>query len=510
MAVRMAHAYRDEFHKDILVDLVGYRRWGHNEGDEPAFTQPQMYEIIRTHPTAREIYARRLQEKGIVSQEEVDAMQEQAFAVLQEARREADAGLQPYEQEDANGLNGHHEETEQPPLVPAQTLIELNSELLTWPEGFSPNPKLARLLQRRATTLGPEGGIDWGQAETLAFAAILADGVPIRLSGQDSERGTFSYRHAVLHDQRSGEVYIPLQHLAQAKGTFSIFNSPLTESAVLGFEYGYSVHAPDALVLWEAQYGDFANVAQPIIDQFIASARAKWKQLSSLVLLLPHGYEGQGPEHSSARLERYLELAAQDNWRVANCSTAAQYFHLLRLQAFNLKTHPRPLVVMTPKSLLRHPLAAATLQALTQESFQPVMDDRTALERADAVRRVVLCTGKIAIDLLSHASRAQANDVAIVRVEMLYPFPAEALKKTLANYAGAREVVWVQEEPLNMGAWGYMAPQLADLTGTRFELNVIARPARSSPATGFSDLFQFEQERIMEDALRSPVTLRKP
>ena len=510
MAVRMAHAYRDEFHKDILVDLVGYRRWGHNEGDEPAFTQPQMYEIVRTHPTVREIYARRLQEKGIVSQEEVDAMQEQAFAVLQEARREADAGLQPFEQEDANGLNGHQEETEQPPLVPAQTLIELNSELLTWPEGFSPNPKLARLLQRRATTLGPEGGIDWGQAETLAFASVLADGIPIRLSGQDSERGTFSHRHAVLHDQRSGAVYIPLRHLAQAKGTFSIFNSPLTESAVLGFEYGYSVHAPDALVLWEAQYGDFANVAQPIIDQFIASARAKWKQLSSLVLLLPHGYEGQGPEHSSARLERYLELAAQDNWRVANCSTAAQYFHLLRLQAFNLKTHPRPLVVMTPKSLLRHPLAAATLQALTQESFQPVMDDRTALEHADAVRRVVLCTGKIAIDLLSHASRAQANDVAIVRVEMLYPFPAEALKKTRANYAGAREVVWVQEEPLNMGAWGYMAPQLADLTGTRFELNVIARPARSSPATGFSDLFQFEQERIIEDALRSPVTLRKP
>jgi len=510
MAVRMAHAYRDEFHKDILVDLVGYRRWGHNEGDEPAFTQPQMYEIIRTHPTVREIYARRLQEKGIVSQEEVDAMQEQAFAVLEEARREADAGLQPFEQEDANGLIGHHEETVQSPLVPAQTLIELNSDLLTWPEGFSPNPKLARLLQRRATTLGPEGGIDWGQAETLAFASILADGIPIRLSGQDSERGTFSHRHAVLHDQRSGEVYIPLQHLAQAKGTFSIFNSPLTESAVLGFEYGYSVHAPDALVLWEAQYGDFANVAQPIIDQFIASARAKWKQLSSLVLLLPHGYEGQGPEHSSARLERYLELAAQDNWRVANCSTAAQYFHLLRLQAFNLKTHPRPLVVMTPKSLLRHPLAAATLQALTQESFQPVMDDRTALEHADAVRRVVLCTGKIAIDLLSHASRAQANDVAIVRVEMLYPFPAEALQKTLANYAGAREVVWVQEEPLNMGAWGYMAPQLADLTGTRFELNVIARPARSSPATGFSDLFQFEQERIIEDALRSPVTLRKP
>jgi 2-oxoglutarate dehydrogenase E1 component len=510
MAVRMAHAYRDQFNKDILIDLVGYRRWGHNEGDEPGFTQPQMYEIIRSHPTVREIYAHRLQEKGIVSQEEVDAIQKQAFTVLEEARREADASLQPFEQEEVNGLNGHYEEIEQPPAVPAQTLMDFNSELLAWPEGFSPNTKLARLLQRRATTLGPEGGIDWGQTEALAFASILADGVPIRLSGQDSERGTFSHRHAVLHDQHSGEVYIPLQHLSQAKATFSIFNSPLTESAVLGFEYGYSVHAPDTLVLWEAQYGDFANVAQVIIDQFIASARAKWKQLSSLVLLLPHGYEGQGPEHSSARLERYLELAAQDNWRIANCTTSAQYFHLLRQQAFNLETHPRPLVVMTPKSLLRHPFAAASLRELAEESFRPVLDDPSALAHTNAVRRVVLCTGKIAIDLLSHASRAQAVDVAIVRIEMLHPFPAEALKKTLANYPDAREVVWVQEEPLNMGAWSYMSPQLSALLGSRFELNVIARPARSSPATGFSDLFQFEQERIIEGALSASVTLRNP
>src|SRR5216684_961398 len=509
MAVDLAHAYRNRFRKDVLVDLVGYRRWGHNEGDEPAFTQPQMYEMIRSHPTVRELYAQRLQDQGILSAQDVEALQREAMEALEKARREADESLQPLEQDESNGLDGHYEGDELPPPVSADALKSYNSELLQWPEGFSPNSKLARLLQRRATTLGEEGGIDWGQAEALAFASLLADGTSIRLTGQDSERGTFSHRHAVLHDQQSGALYIPLQHLSQANANFSIFNSPLNESASLGFEYGYSVYAPDVLTLWEAQFGDFANAAQVIIDQFIASARAKWKQLSSLVLLLPHGYEGQGPDHSSARLERYLELSAQDNWRVANCSTAAQYFHLLRLQAFNLKTHPRPLVVMTPKSLLRHPLAAATLQALTQESFQPVMDDRTALEHADAVRRVVLCTGKIAIDLLSHASRAQANDVAIVRVEMLYPFPAEALKKTLANYAGVREVVWVQEEPLNMGAWGYMAPQLADLAGTRFELNVIARPARSSPATGFSDLFQFEQERIIEDALRSPVTLRK-
>ncbi len=505
MAVRIAHAYRDQFHKDILIDLVGYRRWGHNEGDEPAFTQPQMYEIIRTHPTVRELYAHSLQEQGVVSQEEVDEMQKRAFQVLEEAKREANASLQPFEQEDNNGLNGHYDEPEQPPAVPAQTLIEYNTEMLSWPESFSPNPKLARLLQRRATTVGSEGGIDWGQAEALAFASILADGTPIRLTGQDTERGTFSHRHAVLHDQHTGAIYIPLQHLSRAKASFSIYNSPLSESSVLGFEYGYSVHAPGALVLWEAQYGDFANVAQPLIDQFITAGRSKWKQQSSLVLLLPHGYEGQGPEHSSARLERYLELAALDNWRVANCSTSAQYFHLLRLQAFNLLTYPRPLVVMTPKSLLRHSLAAASLQELAQDTFRPVLDDSSALTHADAVRRVVLCTGKIAIDMLAHELRAQAQDVAIVRVEMLYPFPAAALRMALASYPGAREVVWVQEEPLNMGAWSYMSPQLSSLLGPGMELNVIARPARPSPATGFSDLFQFEQERIIEGALRTAV-----
>src|SRR6266496_4421153 len=505
MAVRIAHAYRDQFQKDILIDLVGYRRWGHNEGDEPAFTQPQMYEIIRAHPTVRELYARYLQEKGVISQEEIDTMQQQAFQILEDAKSEVDASLQPFEQDESNGLNGHYDEPEQPPAVSAQTLIEFNAELLSWPEGFSPNPKLARLLQRRATTMGSDGGIDWGQAEALAFASILADGIPIRLTGQDSERGTFSHRHAVLHDQHTGDIYIPLQHLSQSKASFSIYNSPLSESSVLGFEYGYSVHAPNALVLWEAQYGDFANVAQPVIDQFIASGRSKWKQQSSLVLLLPHGYEGQGPDHSSARLERYLELAALDNWRIANCSTSAQYFHLLRLQAFNLLKYPRPLVIMTPKSLLRHPLAAASLQELIQETFQPVLDDRIALSHADAVRRIVLCTGKIAIDMLANKLYAQAQDVAIVRVEMLYPFPAEALKKALANYPEAHEIVWVQEEPLNMGAWSYISSQLSMLLDQGIELNVIARPARPSPATGFSDLFQFEQEQIIEGALRTTV-----
>jgi 2-oxoglutarate dehydrogenase E1 component len=503
MAVRIAYAYRDQFHKDILVDLVGYRRWGHNEADEPAFTHPQMYEIIRTHPTVRELYARYLQEQGIVSQEDIDAVQEQAFHVLEEAKHEADASLDPFGQEDSNGLNGDDDEPEPPPPVSAQALIEYNTELLSWPENFSPNPKLARLLQRRASTLGPDGGIDWGQAEALAFASILADGTPIRLTGQDSERGTFSHRHAVLHDQVTGALYIPLQHLSQAKAAFSIFNSPLSESSVLGFEYGYSVHAPNSLVLWEAQFGDFANVAQPVIDQFVASGRSKWKQQSSLVLLLPHGYEGQGPDHSSARLERYLELAAQDNWRVANCSTSAQYFHLLRLQAFNLLKYPRPLVIMTPKSLLRHSLASTSLQELELGMFLPILDDRLALTHAGTVRRVVLCTGKMATDLLSRRLHTRVQDVAIVRIELLYPFPAEALKNALANYPRAEEVLWVQEEPQNMGAWNYMSPQLSALLGSNTDLRVIARPALSSPATGFSDLYQFEQEHIVEEALRS-------
>ncbi|HEX6480108.1 MAG TPA: 2-oxoglutarate dehydrogenase E1 component, partial [Ktedonobacteraceae bacterium] len=504
-AVRLAHAFRDQFHKDILIDLVGYRRWGHNEGDEPAFTQPSMYEKIRTHPAVRELYAQRLVHDGIISQQEADTMVKDAIETLEKARQVAEGGIQQFEQEEMDGVNGHHGEVETPPQVPAEHLMAFNNELLSWPEGFSPNPKLARLLQRRATTLGPEGGIDWGQAESLAFASILADGTPIRLSGQDSERGTFSHRHAVLHDQHNGDRYVPLQHLAEARAPFAIYNSPLSESAALGFEYGYSVHAPGSLVLWEAQFGDFVNVAQVIIDQFIAAGRAKWRQDSSLVLLLPHGYEGQGPEHSSARLERYLELSAQDNWRVANCSTASQYYHLLRLQAYNLLRDPRPLVIVTPKSLLRHPLAAASLQELAEGTFQRVIDDRDALSHADAIRRVVLCTGKMAIDLLSTRSRKQAEDVAIVRVEMLYPFPEDELKKVLANYPNLREVVWAQEEPLNMGAWTYMSPRLSTMPGSSKELKVIARTARSSPATGFSDLFQSEQEHIIEEALHASV-----
>jgi 2-oxoglutarate dehydrogenase E1 component len=506
-AIRMAHAYRDQFHKDVLVDLVGYRRWGHNEGDEPAFTQPQMYEIIRQHPTVRELYAQRLEEKGYITQAEADAMVKEAFAVMEKAKQEADT-LSPLLEVEANGHhgNGHQEELVVPPLVSAEQLTTYNKELLSWPESFSPNPKLARLLQRRATTLGPEGGIDWGQAEALAFASILAEGTPIRMTGQDSERGTFSHRHAVLHDQHNGETYIPLQHTSEARASFAIYNSPLTETGVLGFEYGYSVRAPEALVLWEAQFGDFANVAQVIIDQFMASARAKWKQDSALVLLLPHGYEGQGPEHSSARIERYLQLAAQDNWRVVDCSTSAQYFHLLRTQAHSLQQNPRPLIIFTPKSLLRNPLSAATLAELTQGHFQPVIDDQQGLSQAKSIRRLLLATGKMAIELLSQEKGVQATGRAIVRVEQLYPFPENELRQVLANYPNLHEVVWVQEEPENMGAWSYMTPRLSKLLQPGIQLRKISRSERSSPAVGFIEIHAIEQEKILKEALGESIT----
>ena len=506
-AVRMAHAYRDHFHKDILIDLVGYRRWGHNEGDEPAFTQPQMYEIIRNHPTVRELYAHHLVEQGIITQEEADTTMKEVLAVLEQAKREADNDPHTPEIAISGTLNGHYYGDERPAPTSIEQLSFLNEELLTWPKGFAIHPKLARTLQRRANTLGPNGGIDWGQAEGLAFATILTEGTPIRLSGQDAERGTFSHRHAVLHAQ-DGDVYIPLQHLSEARASFSIYNSPLSEAAALGFEYGYSVRLPESLVVWEAQFGDFANSAQVIIDQFISSARAKWLQNSSLVMLLPHGYEGQGPEHSSARLERYLQLSAEDNWRIANCSTAAQYYHLLRLQAFYLQRYPRPLIVMTPKSLLRHPLAASCLEDLAEGSFQPVLDDAQARAYARDIKRIILCSGKIAIDLLGHEQRTQNNDIALVRVELLYPFPAESLKRVLANYPNAQEVMWVQEEPRNMGAWNYMQPRLQAILDTDIALDVISRPEHASPAAGFWDLYEAEQEQILQEALSLSLSQR--
>jgi 2-oxoglutarate dehydrogenase E1 component len=391
--------------------------------------------------------------------------------------------------------------------VPAETLAALNEALLARPDDFTPNARLEKLLQRRRDALGPEGGIDWGHAETLAFASLLTEGTPVRLSGQDAERGTFSHRHVVLNDARTGEKLNVLAALPQATATFEVHNSPLSEMAVLGFEYGYTVADPKALVLWEAQFGDFANGAQVMIDQYVAASWQKWEQSSGLVMLLPHGYEGQGPEHSSARLERFLQLCAEGNLRVANCTTAAQYFHLLRRQARLLATDPRPLVVMSPKSLLRHPLAAAHLAELAEGRFHPVLRDAEAEARADEVTRLLLCSGKVYVDLVGSSDEQRAERaaiegvgrVALARVEELYPFPAAELREAMAAFPHLREIVWVQEEPRNMGAWSFVEPRLRELAGplpVRYE----GRPDRASPAEGYADRHLAEQARIVRAA----------
>jgi 2-oxoglutarate dehydrogenase E1 component len=503
---RMACAYRSQFGKDFVIDLVGYRRWGHNEGDEPLFTQPVMYEVIRDHPTVREHLARQLVGEGVLSQGEADAMLQEVFDALGAVNDAlAQGGADAAVHADAPSRNGRR--APGATAVPAETLTELNEALLGRPEGFTPNPRLEKLLQRRREAMGPEGGIDWGHAETLAFATLLAEGTPVRLSGQDAERGTFSHRHVVLNDAKTGAKLNVLASLPQAKASFEVHNSPLSEMAVLGFEYGYTVADPRALVLWEAQFGDFANGAQVMIDQYIAASWQKWEQSSGLVMLLPHGYEGQGPEHSSARLERFLQLSAEGNLRVANCTTAAQYFHLLRRQARLLETDPRPLVVMAPKSLLRHPMAAAHLADLAEGRFHPVLRDAAAEGRADEVTRVVLCSGKVYVDLVGGSDEQKAeraaiegvDRVAVVRVEELYPFPAEELRAAFAAFPRLREVVWAQEEPRNMGAWTFVEPRLRELAGplpVRYE----GRPDRASPAEGYADRHLAEQARIVRAA----------
>jgi 2-oxoglutarate dehydrogenase E1 component len=499
---RMAHAYREKFGKDFLIDLVGYRRWGHNEGDEPSFTQPLMYERIAQHPTARALWAQKLEAEGVIDDAGAEQLVASLQARLQQARQHAE-GQPPGTQGDGVGPRGSTDLA--PSAVPAERLIELNEALLARPAGFTPHPRLERQLQRRRDALGEGGAIDWGHAESLAFAAILADGIPIRLTGQDSERGTFSHRHSVLHDVNDDTRYVPLQALPQARASFAVYNSSLSENAVLGFEYGYSMHAQNVLVLWEAQFGDFANGAQVIIDQFIVSGRAKWQQTPSLVLLLPHGYEGQGPEHSSARLERFLQIAAADNIRVANCTTAGQYFHLLRRQAALLEHEPRPLVIMTPKSLLRHPRAAVALADLAEGHFQPVILDLPAAGQAEQVTRLILCSGKVYVDLVGQADAAELEGIAIGRVEELYPFPAADLGRIIGGLPDLHEIVWLQEEPQNMGAWSYIAPRLREIVDRAIPIVYAGRPESASPAEGSLARHTIEQKRIIAEAMQGSV-----
>jgi 2-oxoglutarate dehydrogenase E1 component len=499
-AARLAWAYRERFRLDFLIDLVGYRRHGHNEGDEPAFTQPQLYQRIAQHPTVRQQFAATLTAGGAVAASVPDELIAKHAAALDATY----AGLAPEE---------HYvpEVPVMPPggaakravtAVPLERLTALNEALAAVPPGFTVHKKLERGRERRQSMLArpDEAAVDWAAAEELALASVLADGIPIRLTGEDVERGTFSHRHAVLHDAVTGDGFAPLQALPQARASFEIHNSALSELAVLGFELGYNLQEPKRLVLWEAQYGDFINGAQTILDEYLMSGRAKWGLAPSIVLLLPHGYEGQGPDHSSARVERFLQLAADTNVRIVNCTTAAQYFHVLRRQALLLETDPLPLVILTPKSLLRHPLVASPPRELAEGRFHLVIDDDVAAANSAKVRRLVLCSGKIYVDLVSSEARTASPGVAIVRVEQLYPFPAEALAGVFERYPRLREVCWVQEEPENMGAWEFVRPEIERLIDGRWPLRYVGRVRNSSPSEGSAAWHQVNQRAVVAQA----------
>ncbi|WP_135466656.1 2-oxoglutarate dehydrogenase E1 component [Crenalkalicoccus roseus] len=509
-AARLAAEFRQEFATDVVLDIVCYRRHGHNESDEPAFTQPIMYSRIREMKTTRTLYAERLAREGAVPAEEAKAMLDAFTATLEEAHQAA----QNFKPNKADWLEGHWSglravdstgevERLHATAVPLETLREVGAALARVPEGFAVNPKIARQLEAKRQAIEAGEGIDWATGEALAFGTLLLEGHRVRLSGEDVQRGTFSQRHAVLVDQRTQAEYVPLNNIREGQKRFEAFNSLLSEFGVLGFEYGYSLADPHTLVLWEAQFGDFANGAQVIIDQFVASAETKWLRMSGLVMLLPHGYEGQGPEHSSARLERYLQLCAERNMRVCNFTTPANYFHGLRRQ---LKANYRkPLVLMTPKSLLRHKLAVSSLAEFGPGSaFRYVIPEVDAIAPEEKVRRVVLCTGKVYYDLLAERRERGIGDVAIIRVEQLYPFPANSLAGALAPYRNA-EVVWCQEEPENMGAWGFMDRRIEKvLAGLDIKAKrplYVGREEAASPATGLAKVHQQQQEALVRQAL---------
>jgi multifunctional 2-oxoglutarate metabolism enzyme len=503
-AVRLAFAYRQEFGHDVLIDLIGYRRFGHQETDEPTYTQPEMYGVIKAHPPVRELFARKLIEAGVVTEQESTEMTDQVWAALSEAHQQLKDRIAGAHEGD-NQATGEYQvdRTPSPEVRTAVALDRLqvvNEELLGVPDGFTIHPKLLKQFEQRREAVQPgaeKAGIVWAHAEALAYGSLLGEGIPIRLTGQDTERGTFSQRHLVLHDPKTGQEHCAIQHLPGSTAPMELHNSPLSEIACVGFEYGYSQEGPETLVLWEAQFGDFANGAQVIIDQFISSGLAKWGQTSRLTLLLPHGYEGAGPEHSSARLERYLQLAAEGNIRVANPTTPAQYFHLLRRQARIAKQ--RPLIVMTPKQLLRLPQAASRIEELTDGRFQPVLADPT-VDPAQ-VTRLVLCSGKVYYDLLASPVRAENPGVALGRVELLYPFPQHEILDLIESYPQLEEVVWVQEEPRNMGARAYMSPRLLQILPEALDFGYVGRPERAASGEGYPIAHATEQARIVTTAL---------
>ncbi len=501
-AARLATGFRQDFHVDVVINLICYRRHGHNETDDPTITQPTMYRRIAALPTPRDAYANRLLERGVIQPRDDEAMRRELREILDAALDYA-RDFMPRQRVFAlgglwKGFTWAGRDWSAQTGVPAERLRAVAEAAARIPHGFDAHPKQRRLLEERAAAVRTGVAIDWANAEALALGSLLLEGTAVRLAGQDSSRGTFSQRHAVLTDRRTDARHVPLQHLAPEQARFEVIDTMLSEAAVLGFEYGFSSADPRNLVLWEAQFGDFANGAQVIIDQFIGPAESKWQRMSGLVLLLPHGYEGQGPEHSSARLERYLQLSAENNWQVCNLTTPAQYFHALRRQIH--RRFRKPLVLMTPKSLLRHKLAVSPLDAFSHDSFHPVLPEMAGLEPS-AVRRVLLCSGKLYYDLLVAREQRDMTDIAVIRLEQLYPFPAQELRSTLQPYGAAREFYWVQEEPWNMGAWHFLAPRLPGVLGDRVA-RYVGRDEAASPATGSYKLHEREQAAVIDRALR--------
>ncbi len=503
---RLALKYRMRFRKDVVIDLVCYRRHGHNEADEPAATQPQMYRVIRQHPTARRLYADKLIAAAVLADADAQAMLEQYRSGLDEGRPQARASLGMIGNKYTVDWSAYAQVdwTERVATgVELPRLQSLGERITDYPKDFTLHPRVAQVVANRKKMLAGELPLDWGCAETLAYAALVEDGFGVRLTGQDSGRGTFFHRHAVLHDQNTDAVWIPLQHLATPQPRVQVIDSVLSEEAVMGFEYGYSTTEPSTLVVWEAQYGDFANGAQVIIDQFISSGEAKWERFCGLVLLLPHGYEGAGPEHSSARLERFLQLCAENNMQVCVPSTPAQMFHMLRRQM--RQSFRKPLVVMTPKSLLRHELSVSTLEDLSRGAFARVIGEVDELP-AQQVERLVFCSGKVYFDLLKERRKQALRDVALVRIEQLYPFPSEEYQAMLNRYPNAREVVWCQEEPQNQGAWYQIRHRLQELVVGRRPVLYAGRGPAAAPATGIGKIHEHEQHTLVAAALHSNTT----
>ena len=501
--VRLAMDFRLQFKLDVVIDMYGYRRLGHNEGDEPAFTQPVLYRAIAKRKSVREGYLEHLLELGELTRDEADALMVKRREALEKELSESQSPKVPAPPDQLRGVWAKYKGGPEPLDEEPSTGVA-RDKLAAWlaaptkvPEDFHPHPKIKKFLEERSHMAAGQQPLDWSAAESLAFASLACEGFRVRLTGQDSARGTFSQRHAVLHDSQDGHTYMPQQQLAPDQAPIQIFNSPLSEVGVLGFDYGYSLDYPDGLILWEAQYGDFWNVAQPIVDQFIASAEDKWQQLSGLVLLLPHGYEGQGPEHSSARLERFLHLSAEDNLQVVYPTTPAQYFHCLRRQV--LRSWRKPLIVMTPKSLLRHPKVVSTLDECANGTFQRILPDALA-RPTDQVRRVLLCAGKIYYELDAYRAESKRDDVAIVRLEQLYPLRIPSLQGILQSYPDGTPVFWVQEEPANMGAWEPLRIQFGEKLFGRFPLSGICRPVSATPATGSNRRHKQEQADIINRA----------